>query len=159
MPDQTEHLAKAALDSGYTVAVAESLTSGAMASSLGAAPRASEWFRGGVVAYSADVKHGLLGVPNGPVVSEAAVSAMARQTARLLDADVTLAVSGVGGPDIQDGQPVGTVWFAVHSQGSTWTVRRGFDGGPEEVVKQTVEHGLHLLLQAFSTEQRNRKKT
>jgi nicotinamide-nucleotide amidase len=155
LSDQSEHLAQAALDCGCAVAVAESLTSGAMASALGAAPQASEWFRGAVVAYSADVKHGLLGVPEGPVVSKSAVSAMAEQTAHLLGADVTLAVSGVGGPDPQDGQPVGTVWFAVHSQSSTSTERCRFDGDPEAVVHQTVQHGLDLLLQAISTRQRD----
>jgi nicotinamide-nucleotide amidase len=159
LSDRAAHVARAALDSSYTVAVAESLTSGAMASALGAAPKASEWFRGAVVAYSTDVKHGLLGVPQGPVVSESAVSAMARQTAHLLGADVTLAVSGVGGPDPQDGQPVGTVWFAVHSQGTTRTERRGFDGAPEAVVDQTVDHGLHLLLQAISPTRRNDEQT
>jgi nicotinamide-nucleotide amidase len=159
MSDQSEHVAQAALDSSCTLAVAESLTSGAIASALGAAPQASEWFRGGVVAYAADVKHGLLAVPEGPVVSEPAVSAMARQTARLLGADVTLAVSGVGGPDPQDGQPVGTVWFAVHTQGTTRTERRGFEGDPEAVVHQTVGHGLHLLLQAISTRRRNDEQT
>ena len=58
------------------MACAESLTSGAIASALGAAENASEWFRGGVVAYASGVKHDLLHVPPGPVVSAPAARAI-----------------------------------------------------------------------------------
>ena len=57
---------------------------------------ASEWFRGGIVAYSRAVKHDLLDVPRGPVVSEAAAVAMAGGACRLLGADVAIAVTGSG---------------------------------------------------------------
>ncbi|MGC4938171.1 CinA family protein [Kribbella sp. DT2] len=52
-----------------TVAVAESLTSGSLACQLGAATDASDWFAGGVVAYTTAVKVGVLGVDPGPVVT------------------------------------------------------------------------------------------
>ena len=65
------------------VAAAESLTSGRVAAQLGAAPEAAEWFRGGLVAYHDQVKHGLLGVPDGPVVCDRAARQMARGAARL----------------------------------------------------------------------------
>src|SRR3954469_23217050 len=88
-----------------TVAVAESLTGGKLACHLAAAPSSAEWFRGGVVAYASEVKFGLLGVPEGPVITEDCATAMARGTARLLGADGAVAVTGVGGPDPQDGEP------------------------------------------------------
>ena len=96
-------LAGAALmHSGRTLAVAVSLTGGLLASAFARASGSSGWFRGGIVAYSSAVKHDLLGVPGGPVVSEAAAAAMARAAGRLLEADVAVAVTGVGGPDPQD---------------------------------------------------------
>ena len=99
--------------SGRTLAVAESLTGGLLASAFARASGSSEWFRGGIVAYSSVVKYDLLDVPRGPVVSEVAAVAMARGAGRLLEADVAVAVTGVGGPDPQDGEPNGTVWVAT----------------------------------------------
>ena len=87
---------------GRTLAVAESLTGGLLASAFARASGSSEWFRGGIVAYSSAVKYDLLDVPGGPVVSEAAAVAMARAAGRLLNADVAVAVTGVGGPDPHD---------------------------------------------------------
>lgn len=98
---------------GLTLAVAESLTGGLVASRLVAVAGASAWFRGGVVAYASEVKHDLLDVPDGPVVSEAAATAMADGVRRRLGADVGLATTGVAGPTEQEGQPVGTVWLGM----------------------------------------------
>ncbi|MDU0315388.1 nicotinamide-nucleotide amidohydrolase family protein [Phycicoccus sp. M110.8] len=148
---RAEEVAKLASGSGRSVAVAESLTAGALSSALGAAPDSSAWFRGGVVAYASEVKHTLLQVPEGPVVSEQAAVAMAETTADLLGADVALGVTGAGGPDPQDGQPAGTVWLAVCVGQHTTTECRRFPGGPEDVVQQTVLRGLALLQQALAT--------
>lgn len=98
---------------GLTLAVAESLTGGLVASRLVAVAGASGWFRGAVVAYAGEVKRDLLGVPEGPVVSEAAAMAMADGVRRRLGADVGLATTGVAGPTEQEGQPVGTVWLGM----------------------------------------------
>jgi nicotinamide-nucleotide amidase len=76
-------------------------------------------------------------MPEGPVVSEAAASAMAAGACRLLDADVAIAVTGVGGPDPQDAIPPGTVWMALH-HGTRVTARlEHFPGGPEDVIHAT----------------------
>ena len=100
-------------EAGATVAVAESLTGGYVAGRLCAVPGASRVFRGGVVAYQSDIKFGLLGVEEGPVVTEAAALAMAHGVRRVLGADIGLATTGVAGPDEAEGQPVGTVCLAV----------------------------------------------
>lgn len=143
--DRAAVVAERAQARGWTVACAESLTSGAIASALGAAENASEWFRGGVVAYASGVKHDLLHVPPGPVVSAPAARAMAHGAARLLDADLVVAVTGAGGPDPQDGQPPGTVWFGVFWPGGREQTHRAFSGEPVEVVQQTVAFALGLL--------------
>jgi nicotinamide-nucleotide amidase len=109
-----EHaVAKVLVERGLTLAVAESLTGGLVASRLVNVAGASNWFRGGIVSYASDVKHDLLGVPAGPVVSSEAAAAMASGVRRRLGADVGLGVTGVAGPDEQDGQPPGTVFMAV----------------------------------------------
>ena len=70
-------------------------------------------FRGGVVAYASEVKFRVLDVPEGPVVTEEAAAAMADGVRRLLGADVGLGVTGVAGPDPQEGLPPGTVFFGL----------------------------------------------
>ncbi len=96
-----------------SLGVAESLTGGLMASRLVDVPGASHWFRGGVVAYDSAVKYEVLGVPAGPVVSEAAAGAMAVGARRVLGADVGLGITGVAGPEPQEGQPPGTVFVGL----------------------------------------------
>jgi nicotinamide-nucleotide amidase len=115
LDDQSMEDAVAALlvERGLTLAVAESLTGGLVAARLVNVPGASGWFRGGVVTYASDLKRTLLDVPPGPVVSEEAAAAMAAGVRRVMEADVGLAVTGVAGPDPQDGQPPGSVFLAV----------------------------------------------
>lgn len=130
-----------------TVAVAESLTGGMVASSLAQAPGSSAWFRGAVVAYSSEVKYDLLDVPRGPVVSARAAAAMARRVRRLLGADVGVALTGAGGPDSQDGQPPGTVFLGLSDRRDTRVEHRYFDGdGPGDVCAQATTEALRLLL-------------
>ncbi|MDQ2677574.1 MAG: CinA family protein [Actinomycetota bacterium] len=144
-----------ALDrAGHTFAVAESLTGGSLSVRFAAAADSSSWYRGGVVAYSRAVKHRLLGVPMGPVVSETAAAAMAEGVCRVLDADVSLSVTGAGGPDPQDAQPPGTVWMAVHDRTTraTHTRQVRFDGDPEQVVEATCGNAVDWLLEHWTSE-------
>jgi nicotinamide-nucleotide amidase len=120
--NRAERVGELALAQGRTIAVAESLTGGMIASALAQAQRASEWFRGSLVAYSTQVKHQVLKVPDGPVVSSDAATAMARSVRKLLRADISVAVTGAGGPAAQDGHEPGTVFLAV-------------DGGREQVLR------------------------
>ena len=98
---------------GMTLAVAESVTGGLIASRLVNVVGASIWFRGGVVSYASDVKFDVLGVPRGPVVSADAAKAMAVGVRTLLGSDVALSVTGVAGPEEQDGLPAGTVFVGI----------------------------------------------
>ncbi|NUO92750.1 MAG: CinA family protein [Dermatophilaceae bacterium] len=140
-----ERIAGAARSAGVSVGVAESLTGGAISQALAAGPGSSEWFRGGVVAYSTDVKVSVLDVHPGPVITEDCARRMASGAARVLGADVTVAVTGAGGPGPEEGQPSGTVWFAWGANGQIATECRHFDGDPEQVVEQTTLHALHGL--------------
>lgn len=100
-------------DRGWTLGVAESVTGGLVSGRLTAVPGASRTFRGGIVSYASEVKFDLLDVPEGPVVTEEAALAMARGVREALGADVGLALTGVAGPDPQDGMRPGTLFAAV----------------------------------------------
>lgn len=144
-----ERIAERARERELTVVTAESLTSGSVAAALGAAPGGISWFRGGLVAYQDDVKHGLLDVEEGPVVTDSCARQMAVGAARLLGADVAVAATGAGGPDPQDDQPPGTVFVAVHTADGVRCREHHFDGDPAAVVQRSVEASLALLLEAL----------
>jgi len=140
-----EKLGGLAADLDAAIVTAESLTSGAIASALGQGPSASEWFRGGVIAYKPEVKFKVLGVPEGPVVTEEAAEQMARGARDLLSANWAIAVTGVGGPGSDEGEPAGTVWMAVVTDDHVTTRRVQLDGDPADVVEKTVDASLELL--------------
>ncbi len=140
-----EQIARLATDHALTVAAAESLTSGLIASRLGAGPDASDWFRGSVVAYQESVKFDVLGVRPGPVVAPECAEDMARGVGRLLGAEVVVAATGVGGPEPSEGKPAGTVYVAVTVRDSTTVHELDLDGDPEEVLEATADQALELL--------------
>jgi len=98
---------------GWTLGVAESLTGGLIGARITNVPGASRTFRGSIASYATEVKRSVLGVTAERVVSEESAQQMAEGAQRVLGADVGIAATGVAGPDEQDGQPVGTVWFAL----------------------------------------------
>jgi nicotinamide-nucleotide amidase len=122
---------------GLTLGVAESLTGGLVGSRLSAVPGASEWFRGSIVAYASDVKRTLLGVGDGPVVSETAAREMAAGAVTALGVDVGLALTGVAGPTEQEGQPVGTVWVGLAAgEGTDAQLLRMGGGADRNQIRQ-----------------------
>jgi nicotinamide-nucleotide amidase len=94
---------------GWTIGCAESVTGGLVGGRLTAVSGCSDVFRGSIVSYATEVKQKVLGVPEGPVVTEDAALAMARGARRVLECDVALALTGVAGPGEQDGMPAGTL--------------------------------------------------
>ena len=138
-------VARLLIDGGLSLGLAESLTGGLVGARLTAVPGASDWFRGSIVAYDSAVKHRLLGVPDGPVVSEQAALAMATGSAKVLAADVGLGVTGVAGPTEQDGQPVGTVWMGLAMDGEADAVRVQLPGDRDRIRQFAAISLLDLL--------------
>jgi len=123
---------------GRSVATAESLTGGQLGSTITSIPGASKIYRGGVIAYASDLKTDLLGVSDALLSEGGAVQAqvaldMATGAAQRLEAEFGLAVTGVAGPDSQDGHLPGTVFVAC--------VQRDEQGS---VIDSVVEQ-LHLI--------------
>lgn len=143
---------------GRTVAAAESCTAGRIVASLAGVDRASEFLRGGVVAYQESVKRSLLGVSAVSVYSEEAVGEMAAAVRRILGADVGVATSGVAGSDPVDGVPGGTVFVGVVVDGHHGRVRSAthhVDGSPEQVCDVATRRALQDLLDALHDEPLN----
>ena len=120
---------------GLTLATAESVTGGLVGARLTSIPGASDVYRGAIVSYATEVKQTLLGVGEGPVVSEAAAREMADGVRERLGADVGLSLTGVAGPDEQDGQPVGTLYVGLAGPGFD-EVRHVRLPGQRELMRQ-----------------------
>jgi nicotinamide-nucleotide amidase len=146
---------------GKAVATAESCTGGWIAKALTDVPGSSGCFGYGIVSYSNGAKESMLAVKNRTLaehgaVSEPVVREMAQGTLRLSGADISVAVSGIAGPDGgSDDKPVGTVWFAWSMRGpggvTTDTDLRHFEGTRESIRMQTVIHGLQGIRERLRT--------
>lgn len=141
---------------GQTVATAESLTGGLIAAALTTVPGASAVVRGGLVVYATDLKHTLAGVD--PELL-AAVGAVHPEVARQLAAGARLrcgatlgvGITGVAGPDPQDGRAVGTVFVCVDRADGRWEAADRFDGDRATIRAASVRRAVELLAVAGRT--------
>lgn len=137
---------------GKTLVTAESLTGGGIGAALTAISGSSAVYKGGIICYTNEVKHNILGVKCDTLLKFGAVSAqtageMAAGARTLLSADVAVAVTGLAGPGGDDfGNPVGTVFIGYCDQAKTITAEFHFTGNRESVRKQTIQAALELIL-------------
>lgn len=136
---------------GKTLAVAESCTGGYIAHLMTSIPGASEWFRGGVTAYSNEVKMVLLDVRKEEIEKSGAVSSgvaeqMAAGARKQLGSDFAIGITGIAGPDGGSEQkPVGTVWVAVADENSVISQHFLFGNSRERNIIRASFAALNLL--------------
>ncbi|MGA2006778.1 MAG: competence/damage-inducible protein A [Solirubrobacteraceae bacterium] len=147
-----EQVAALLVEQRLSVAVAESCTGGLLLARLTDRPGASAFVRGGIVAYSDEVKRRQAGVPAELIeehgaVSEAVAAALADGARERLCADVGIGVTGIAGPDGGTPEkPVGLVWIAVCGPGGRRLVRRTDHRGTRaDVRERSVVAAMHLL--------------
>jgi nicotinamide-nucleotide amidase len=146
--DLARAVAAAVQADGRTVAVSESITAGTLATALAAAPEASTWFRGSIVAYHTDMKRDVLGVTSAAIISRECAREMAEGALRLTGADLVVATTGVGGPDPEEGKPAGTVVICAGTSDDLRVFDHDFAGSPDEVVEQAALEALRHLQEA-----------
>ncbi|HEY8827173.1 MAG TPA: CinA family protein [Jatrophihabitantaceae bacterium] len=135
---------------GATVAVAESLTGGLLCAALTDTPGASATMRGGLVVYATDLKAALAGVSEAMLAERGAVDpevtlALAQGARARLGATFGVGVTGVAGPDPQDGKPVGTVFAAVAGPHGETVREHRLAGDRAEIRAAAVQVCLDLL--------------
>ena len=148
-----ERLGQALLAERQTLVTAESCTGGGIAWAITSIPGSSQWFERGIVAYTNAAKQELLAVSHEVLVNYGAVSeqtamAMARGALQNSHANLSVAVTGIAGPDGgTETKPVGTVCFAwSRTDGDTRTARVVFTGDRQQVREQAVMMALQGLL-------------
>lgn len=143
---------------GQSVATAESLTAGLVAATIAGVPGASAVLRGGVIVYATELKETLAGVPadvlaaDGPVAATTAL-ALAEGAVARCGSTWGVGLTGVAGPDRQDGKAVGTVFIGYAGIGPTgarvaWTSELRLAGERWEIRSGAVRAALAELLDA-----------
>ena len=138
---------------GKTLVTAESLTGGGIGAALTAVSGSSSVYKGGIISYTNEVKHHILGVKTETLDQFGAVSAqtaaeMAAGVREVLHADVAVSVTGLAGPGGDDyGNPVGTVFLGYCDADRLVTKECHFSGNREAVRNQTIQAALNLVLE------------
>lgn len=139
--------------SGKTLATAESCTGGGIGAAITAVPGASKVFVGGIISYTNEVKHSLLGVDLAVLQKYGAVSnpvagAMASGARKALQADVAVSVTGLAGPGGDEyGNPVGTVCIGYSDKRQTIAKQYRFYGDRDDIRHQATRAALELILE------------
>ena len=152
--DTASGLVAAATDAGLTVATAESLTAGQLAATIADVPGASAVLRGGLVVYATELKATLAGVPKsilaeyGPVSPETA-AALAAGASERCGADIGIGLTGVAGPDPQDGVVPGTVFLGLSRALSVTVHKLEVNGDRARIRSAATLAGLDLARSAL----------
>ncbi|NLV77969.1 MAG: nicotinamide-nucleotide amidohydrolase family protein [Rhodococcus sp.] len=142
-------------DRGETVATAESLTAGLLSATVAGVPGASAVLRGGLVVYATDLKATLAGVDarqlteDGPV-AESTAAALAEGARDRCSATWGVGLTGVAGPDPQDGHPPGTLFVGIAGPGGTSVVCPAVAGDRWQIRLGAVEAAVSGLLAHLS---------
>jgi len=138
-------------ESGKTLGTAESCTGGRIAEAIIATPGASEYFKGGIVSYTNEIKERLLGVSHDlleekTAVCEEVATAMVEGAVRTLCTDYAVAVTGIAGPGGGTHEnPVGTIWIACGTIGDVVTMKLEEDNGRDINLSNATCKALQLL--------------
>ena len=139
-----------------TLATAESITGGGLASIITSIPGSSEVFLGGVVSYSAQSKTKFFGITSALLKKETAVSekvaiAMAEAARKEFKSDFAISTTGVAGPGKAYGQKAGTVWIAIASKKESVSVALSLSGDREAVRNATIISALATFARILSS--------
>lgn len=144
---------------GLTLATAESCTAGNVAAAITAIAGSSHFFKGGIIAYSNEVKENLLGVSHETLetygaVSEETVVEMVKGAMKTLNSDCAVATSGIAGPMGGTAEkPVGTIWIAVACKDEVMTLKLEGDEGRNKNIANATQNALLLLRKLCQNEE------
>lgn len=139
----------------FKLATAESCTGGLIGAVLTSVAGSSDWFSGGVIAYSNDIKNSILKVSGKTLEQFGAVSCetvkeMAIGVSELLNADISVSVSGIAGPGGGTSEkPVGLVFVGIYNRGQVESFKYCFEGSRDKVRELTTLEALNILLKTI----------
>lgn len=141
---------------GWTLALGESCTGGLIGHRITDVPGSSDYFLGGVMAYSNSVKETLLGVKGETLravgaVSEETAREMARGASQAVSSDVGLSVTCIAGPGGgTEEKPMGLTYIGACTPEGEWVERHVFQGDRQSIKRSVSDAALELLLDAMT---------
>ena len=151
----SQTVGNALLDQNYWISTAESCTGGLLSHVLIANSGSSAYFKGGIVAYSNEIKEKVLGVQAATLqaygaVSEQTAREMAEGIREKFGTDIGLSTTGIAGPKGgTPDKPIGLVWMGISTSGHTMTFECHFKGERLDIMRSTVIEILTFLLNQF----------
>lgn len=150
--DVVEKLHEFFRSKGRTLSVAESCTGGLVSHYITALPGASMFFKAGLVAYSEEIKEGILGIApeilnKYGVVSAETASAMVERVRVISGTDYAISTTGNLGPDVLEGKEKGLVYIAAGREGKILLRELRLNGNRAENKEQTVLEALRLVME------------
>jgi nicotinamide-nucleotide amidase len=141
-------------EKGWKLAVAESCTGGLLSRMITTIPGCSSVYRGGVVSYATEVKESVLSVSHQTIEQYGAVSSytameMAANVRKLLKAEVAISITGVAGPDKQEGKPVGLIYVGLSTPAGEQVYEINLSGKRESIQLRAAKYGLYHLFHAL----------
>lgn len=146
------------IEKNVSIAVAESCTTGGLSSSISSVAGASNFFKGGIIAYQNKIKIGVLGVSESIIrekteVCVEVVEQMSLAVRNRFSSDFSIATSGYAGPTGgTELHPIGTVFIAISSKNGTVSRRFFFQGERSSVISQVIVAGIQFLLEELKNQ-------
>jgi PncC family amidohydrolase len=137
---------------GKTLSTAESCTGGLLSHKITQVPGSSNYFNGGIIAYSNESKIKILKVRKSTIGKYGAVSKqcaveMAENARKLFKTDYGISVTGIAGPaGASRNKPVGLVYFGISSSEETFCFKKEFTGSRAEIKNQSANFALDVLI-------------
>ena len=147
---ETEKLYYNCIKKKLTITTAESCTGGMISSAIVHINGSSKIYKSSFIVYSNDMKSALLNIPNDLITKNGAVSEivalnMAKNSLKILKADLSIAVTGIAGPTGGSiDKPVGLVWIGIGTKEKIITNKYQFDGNRLEIRQKTTYESLQL---------------
>ena len=140
------------IESSFTLSVAESCSSGFIASELTSFSGSSCYFRGGIIAYNDEIKVEILGINKDIIIKESSVSSivaelMAKNVAKRFNTDFAISTTGYASSSSQNTSPVGTVFIAVKTPMKTIVKQFLFSGSRKIIIDQVKDKAFEMLLE------------
>ena len=147
---ESEKLYLNCVNKNLKITTAESCTGGMISSAIVHINGSSKIYKSSFIVYSNDMKSSLLNIPNDLITKNGAVSEivahnMAKNSLKILKADLSIAVTGIAGPTGGSiDKPVGLVWIGIGTKEKIITNKYQFDGNRLEIRQKTTFQSLKL---------------
>ncbi len=153
MNSLAKKLRRLLLKKNFSLSVCESCTGGMLGSIITEIPKSSDYFKGGIIAYSNEIKNKIVGVKNKTLkkfgaVSEQTAKEMALGVKKITNSDIGISITGIAGPGGgTKTKPVGLVYIGIAIEGKLKVKKNIFSGNRQQIRKKACKNALSMLNQ------------